>query len=73
MRRRLHVAADGRIYIASDRGAVTVLQAGDGFEVLSRTDLKEAIMATLAIVDDKLYVRNAGRLWAFGKVGANKR
>ena len=67
------VAADGKIYIASDRGVVTVLQAGDGFKVLSRTDLKETIMATPAIVDDKLYVRSAGHLWAFGGVAGSER
>ena len=60
------VAADGRIYVASDRGVVTVLQAGDTFKVLSRTELKETIMATPALVDDKLYVRSEGHLWAFG-------
>jgi hypothetical protein len=67
------VAADGRIYIASDRGVVTVLQAGATFKVLSRTDLKEIIMATPAIVDDKVYVRGSEHLWAFGGVAARKR
>ena len=62
------VAAAGRIYVASDRGVVTVLQAGDSFKVLSRTELKETIMATPAIVGDALYVRSAGHLWAFGEV-----
>jgi len=60
------VAADGRVYVASDRGVITVLRAGDEFSVLSRAELKETIMATPAIVDDKLYVRSAGHLWAFG-------
>lgn len=60
------VAADGRIYVASDRGVITVLKAGDTFTVLSRAELKETIMATPAIVDNKLYVRSAGHLWAFG-------
>jgi outer membrane protein assembly factor BamB len=61
------IAADGRIYVSSDRGIVTVLKAGDTFNVLSRTDLKETIMATPAIVEDKLYVRTAQHLWAFGE------
>ena len=67
------VAADGRIYVASDRGVVTVLQAGDTHKILSRADLKETIMATPAIVDNKLYVRSAAYLWAFGGVSASKR
>src|SRR5262249_12461769 len=36
------VAADGRIYVASDRGVVTVLEAGEKLRVLSRADLREA-------------------------------
>jgi outer membrane protein assembly factor BamB len=61
------VAAAGRIYVASDRGVITVLKAGDTFTVLSRTELKETIMATPALVENKLYVRTAGHLWAFGE------
>lgn len=61
------VGAAGRIYTASDRGVVTVLQAGDRLQVIAQTDLKEAIMATPALVDDKLYVRSAGQLWAFAE------
>jgi len=60
------VAADGKIYVASDRGVVTVLQAGNAFKVLSRTELKETIMATPAIVEDKIYIRTPEHLWAFG-------
>jgi outer membrane protein assembly factor BamB len=61
------VAADGKIYLASDRGVITVCKAGDAFKVLSRAELKESIMATPAIMEDKLYVRSAGHLWAFGQ------
>lgn len=59
------VAADGRIYFASNAGVVTVAKAGDAFEVLARDDLAEPITATPAIVGDTLYVRTAGRLYAF--------
>jgi outer membrane protein assembly factor BamB len=61
------VVADGKIYTASDRGVVTVLQAADKFHVLARNDLKESIMATPAIVDNKLYVRTSKQLYAFGR------
>lgn len=60
------VATDGRIYIASDRGVISVFKAGDTFTMLSRAELKEFIMATPAIVDDKLCVRTASHLFAFG-------
>ena len=61
------VAADGRIYIASDRGTVTVIKAGDTFEVLARNELNDRIMASPAIVDNTIYIRSAKQLWAFGQ------
>lgn len=60
------VAADGKVYFASQQGVVTVIQAGDAFHVLARNDLEEAIMATPAIVDGTIYLRTAGYLSAFG-------
>ena len=56
------VAADGRIYTASDRGTITVLQARARLQVLAQADLKEAITATPALVENALYVRSAGHL-----------
>jgi len=61
------VAADGKIYTASDRGMVLVLESADRLHVLARNDLKEPIMATPAIVDHKLYVRTDKQLCAFGE------
>jgi outer membrane protein assembly factor BamB len=61
------VAADGRIYAASDRGMITVLQAGGRLQVLAQADLKEAIMATPALFENTIYIRSAGHLWAFSE------
>jgi outer membrane protein assembly factor BamB len=60
------VAADGRIYAASETGTIVVFRAGDTLEVLARNDLGESITATPAIAEHKLYVRTAKHLWAFG-------
>jgi outer membrane protein assembly factor BamB len=60
------VAGDGKVYSASGKGVVTVLEAGDAFKVLARNDLQEPIMATPAIADGKLYVRTEKHLYAFG-------
>jgi outer membrane protein assembly factor BamB len=60
------IAADGRIYAASEAGTIVVFRAGDTLEVLARNDLGESITATPAIADHKLYVRTANHLWAFG-------
>lgn len=61
------IAANDRIYIASAKGTVVVFAVGDELKVLARNELGEKIKATPAIVDDKLYVRTAKHLYAFGK------
>ncbi len=61
------VAGDGKVYVASDGGVVTVLKDGDKPEVLARNDLGESIKATPALADGKMYVRTAGHLYAFGE------
>ena len=61
------VAANGKIYLATTRGNIAVIEAGDKAKVLARNKLGERINATPAIADDKLYVRTASHLWAFGK------
>lgn len=61
------VTADGKIYVCSARGVVGVFRAGtDTLDVLANHDLEERIMATPAIVGDRLYVRTAEHLWCFG-------
>jgi outer membrane protein assembly factor BamB len=66
------VAADGRLYTASDRGVITVLKAGDKLQVLAQADLEEAIMATPALVDSAIYIRSTGHLWAFSQTRPTK-
>jgi len=60
------IAANGCVYFSSGKGAVTVVEAADTFQVKAHNLLGEPIHATPAIVEDKLYVRTAERLWAFG-------
>jgi outer membrane protein assembly factor BamB len=59
------VAGDGKVYVPSLRGVVTVLQAADKLKVLARNDLGEAIGATPAVLEGVLYVRTNRRLYAF--------
>jgi outer membrane protein assembly factor BamB len=58
------VASGGRIYVASDYGVVTVVDATDG-KVLASNQLPDAIFATPAIVEGTLYVRTAKEMFAF--------
>jgi len=59
------VAADGRIYVASQRGVVTVVKAGDAFEILATNDLKENTHASPVPIGDRLIVRTSGHLASF--------
>lgn len=59
------VAAGKQIYAASRDGVVVVVEAGDKGEVLAKNDLGEAIVASPALVDGKLYIRTEGKLYAF--------
>jgi outer membrane protein assembly factor BamB len=59
------IAADHRVFIGSQGGALLSLKSGDKLEVLSKADLGEPISATPVVVDNTLYVRTSGNLWAF--------
>jgi len=61
------IAADGRLYFASDRGTITVVEAGDQLHVLARNDLGEPVVASPAAVEGALYVRGSRHVWAFGR------
>ena len=61
------VAADDKVYIASEDGEVVVLDAGEKLNVLAKNKLDGAILATPALVDRNIYVRTENHLYAFGK------
>ena len=63
------VAGDGKIYLASLDGKVTVLRASADWEVLSTADLGEQLIATPAIADGRVYVRTEETLYCFGDPG----
>ena len=60
------IVADGKIYIGTLDGTMVVLSAKGDWETLASVDLGDEIWATPAIVDDRLYVRTRGKLYAFG-------
>ncbi|MFC2126328.1 PQQ-binding-like beta-propeller repeat protein [Bacteroidota bacterium] len=61
------IAAGGKVFVVSRNGKITVLESGSEFKILAKNDLDEIIMATPAVVDNKLYVRTSEHLYAFGK------
>lgn len=60
------IAANNRIYVASHNGKVVVFAAGDEMKVLADNNLGEKILATPAIIDNKIYLRTDKHLYAFG-------
>jgi outer membrane protein assembly factor BamB len=66
------VAGDGKIYLVSLDGKVTVLRAGTDWEVLSTADLGEQVIATPAIANGRVYVRTEGTLYCFGPTSSRQ-
>lgn len=61
------VAGDGKLIFSSHDGTVTVLRGGGDYETLSNARFDEAIFATPAIANGRIYIRTASRLFCFGK------
>ncbi len=62
------VAADGKIFLVSGSGKVTVLKAGAQWEILAMNDLDEEVWATPAIAGSNLYIRTRNSLYSFAQV-----
>jgi hypothetical protein len=60
------VAADGRLYLASEDGDVFVVKAGREYVELGKRSMNEAIMATPAISDGVIVLRTLGHLYGIG-------
>lgn len=63
------VAGDGKIFLVSQQGSVTVLEAGPEARVLSSSQLREPVYATPALVGGVLLIRTEKALYAFGVRG----
>ena len=61
------VYGDGKVYVTSRDGIVTVVKAGRTFEVLGQNDLGEEISASPVISNGRLYIRTYQALYSIGK------
>jgi outer membrane protein assembly factor BamB len=61
------VASDGRIYLSSEDGDITIVQAGREFKALATNSMGDLLMATPALSDGVMYVRTAKSLFAIGR------
>lgn len=58
---------DGRIYLFSHTGEITVLKPGRKYEVLAKSTLGDGFMASPAVVDDALILRSKTHLYRIQK------
>ncbi len=62
------VAGDGKVYLLSESGLLTVLAAGRGVEEpLHSADFDEPCYATPALEDGRIWLRTQGHLYCFGE------
>lgn len=61
------VAADDKVYLVSEGGAVSVLKAGGDWQILAVNNLDDECFATPAIADGKIYIRTRSALYCFAK------
>ena len=59
------VAGDGKVYMISRNGSISVLKAGAEWTIAAQGDLAEEVFATPAIADGHIWVRTATALYDF--------
>jgi outer membrane protein assembly factor BamB len=61
------ILIDGKVYAISDDGIVYVFQASPTFKLLAKNALGEAVSATPAVADNRLFIRTSTHLLCIGK------
>ncbi len=61
------VAADGKVFMVSRKGKISVLNPDGSLEVTAVNDLAEQCYATPAIANGRIYIRTVKALYCFGK------
>ncbi|HXW06150.1 MAG TPA: PQQ-binding-like beta-propeller repeat protein [Vicinamibacterales bacterium] len=60
------VAADGKVFLTSTEGKITVLKAAGDWQVLEVNDIGEEIHATPALAGGRVFVRTRSSMYCFG-------
>jgi outer membrane protein assembly factor BamB len=60
------VGADGKVFLVSQDGTLSVVSAKGDWEIVSVNPLEDEVFATPAIADGRIYVRTKTQLFAFG-------
>ena len=65
------VGADGKVFLVSQDGTVSVVEAKSDWEILAVNPLDDEVFATPAIADGRIYVRTKSTLYAFARLNAS--
>jgi len=60
------VGADGKVFLVSQDGTASVVDAKGEWEILAVNPLEDEVFATPAFADGRIYMRTKGALYAFG-------
>jgi outer membrane protein assembly factor BamB len=60
------VGADGKVFLVSQDGTVSVVDAKADWNILSVNALDDEVFATPAIADGRIYIRTKSALYCFG-------
>jgi outer membrane protein assembly factor BamB len=58
------VLINGNIYLTARDGRVTVVKAGNEFEIIAQNDVDEQLAASPAVSNGTIYLRTFDSLWA---------
>lgn len=61
------VGADGKVFLVSQDGTASVVDAKGEWEILAVNPLEDEVFATPAFADGRIYVRTKGTTYAFAK------
>jgi len=63
------VIVEGKVYIGDADGDITVFQVGKTKKVLSEVNVGNAVLSSLIVANDVLYIANRSTLFAISQGG----
>ncbi len=67
------VVADGKLYVTSEDGVTTVLEAGPTFKVIAENDLADYTLSSIAVSGSQLFIRTTKFLYLYWQVDGSGR
>jgi outer membrane protein assembly factor BamB len=67
------VTGNGKVYLVSERGRLTVVSGAGEWKELATADFKESVYATPALADGRIYLRTSGHLYCLGRPDRERR